>query len=109
MDRPSFDESFHAHPYVHPVYAPGQWVYIHPDIRNIHEKSLGAGKRVQVVSGISYSSDDPLVQEALERDEEILPHLKKVPVTLDGHIWYVEEEYVFPGEEVPIALKKPLK
>ena len=67
----------------HARFPAGTRVYVVPDIRGIHPDSLIAGKHGITGKGIAYANLAPF-----ENQEE------KVPVVVDGHIWYVEPEYV---------------
>ncbi len=85
----------HYKQYEHPVYKPGMRVYVDPAIRQIHSEHRVAGKVVEVVRGADYSK--LLTPSELKLLEELEPE-SGVPVCFDGHIYYIEDEYV---REVP--------
>lgn len=82
-----------AVPYVHPRFAPGTWVYVHPAIQMLHSQHYCAGQVVQVCEGCYY----PSLEAFGER-----PHQTMVPVlcpAAPGGSCFVEEEYVSPVEK----------
>ncbi len=77
--------------YEHLVYKPGMRVYVDPAIRQIHAEHRVAGKIVEVTRGPDYSQ--LLTPEELSIMNELEPE-SGVPVSYDGHIFYIEEQYV---------------
>lgn len=72
--------------YEHPHITAGTPVYILPEIRQIHSGSPIAGKHGVATWGV-YHENLPAFEQ-----------LSYVPVLVDGHRWYVEQEYVMRSE-----------
>jgi len=91
----AFERALHKIPYTHRLFRPGMMVWIDPRIIFLHPLCPGIGRYVSVTVGTYLRSDLPDIQRWIEQEERADPHEKHVPVIIDGHIWLIEEDYVF--------------
>lgn len=78
----------------HPLYKPGEIVFVSPRLREIHPDAPASGQQVIVCEGTYYTSDQPEVAFALRQKEKACPHISLVPVVFAGNVWLIEEEYI---------------